>query len=126
MLQLMNAVKNNPQDKTQVTLLFANVTPQDILLKAYLDDLAASDSRFTVKYTVDKADAQWTGETGYVTQELLQKAEMPAPGKGKIFVCGPNPMVASLAGPKAPDYSQGELAGLLKKLGYSEQDVFKF
>jgi cytochrome-b5 reductase len=31
-----------------------------------------------------------------------------------------------ISGTKAPDYSQGEVGGILKKLGYSSSDVYKF
>jgi cytochrome-b5 reductase len=50
---------------------------------------------------------------------------MPAPGKGKVFVCGPPPMLNALAGPKAKDYSQGEIGGALKNLGYTSEQIFK-
>lgn len=42
------------------------------------------------------------------------------------MVCGPPGMMASVSGPKAPDYSQGEVSGLLKELGYTKDNVYKF
>ena len=41
-------------------------------------------------------------------------------------VCGPLPMMKALSGDKAEDKSQGELTGLLKKMGYTPEGVFKF
>jgi len=35
-------------------------------------------------------------------------------------------MMNAISGPKTPDYKQGELTGLLKKLGFNESQVFKF
>jgi cytochrome-b5 reductase len=35
-------------------------------------------------------------------------------------------MMKAVSGDKAKDKSQGELTGLLKQLGYTEQQVFKF
>ncbi len=32
----------------------------------------------------------------------------------------------AVSGPKAPDYSQGEVGGILKELGYDKEGVFKF
>lgn len=125
MLQLIKAITENPADKTEVNLIFANVTPQDVLLKSYLDDLTKEFPRIKVRYTVDKPSADWKGDTGFVSEEML-KADLPAPGQGKVFICGPNPMLGFISGTKAPDYSQGEVGGILKKLGYSEKDVFKF
>ncbi|KAN0060209.1 hypothetical protein ACQY0O_007538 [Thecaphora frezii] len=43
-----------------------------------------------------------------------------------VLVCGPDGMVHRLAGSKARDgVSQGPLAGVLKRLGYREEQVFK-
>lgn len=38
----------NPEDKTQLTLVFANVSEDDILLKKELDDMAKKHSNFNV------------------------------------------------------------------------------
>jgi cytochrome-b5 reductase len=35
-------------------------------------------------------------------------------------------MMNAVSGPKAKDYTQGELSGILKTLGFSEANVFKF
>jgi cytochrome-b5 reductase len=51
---------------------------------------------------------------------------MPKPDEGMVMVCGPPGMVSALSGPKAKDYTQGEVGGLLKKLGYTAKDVYKF
>ncbi|KAI9345995.1 hypothetical protein DFJ73DRAFT_838368 [Zopfochytrium polystomum] len=126
MLQVIRKIFSNPSDKTKVTLVFANVTEQDILLKEYFDGLAKKHpEQFSVVYTLDKPPAGWTGYTGFVNETIV-KNHLPKPGQGKVFVCGPNPMLASLAGMKAPDFSQGELSGLFKKLGYTSNDVYKF
>ncbi|KAJ1999546.1 NADH-cytochrome b-5 reductase-like protein [Coemansia thaxteri] len=71
--------------------------------------------------------ANWQGDVGYVTKELVQKY-MPSAGKDGILVsvCGPVPMMKSISGVKAPDYSQGEVGGIFKELGYTSEQVFKF
>jgi cytochrome-b5 reductase len=51
---------------------------------------------------------------------------LPKPGDGKIFVCGPPGMMKHVSGGKAKDKSQGEINGLLKEMGYTSTDVFKF
>jgi cytochrome-b5 reductase len=35
-------------------------------------------------------------------------------------------MMNSISGGKAPDWTQGEVSGLLKELGYNKDQVFKF
>lgn len=69
---MIEEVLFNPDDKTKVTLLFANTSMDDILLKPDLDKLAQKyPDRLKIYYTVDKLaekkDATtWKGETGYV------------------------------------------------------------
>jgi len=68
------AVLNN--DDVDITLLFGNVSEDDILLKKELDAFAeANPSRFRVIYIIDSAKNpdKWTGHTGYITKELVQK-----------------------------------------------------
>ena len=42
------------------------------------------------------------------------------------MVCGPPPMMKAVSGDKLPDKSQGPLEGMLKGMGYTEGQVFKF
>lgn len=126
-LQLAEAILNNKDDKTKVNLVFANTSSSDILLKEYIDDLAAKKKdQFKVTYVIDKAEASWKGPTGFLTADLLsQHIEKPS-ASNKVFICGPPPMMASVSGSKAKDYTQGEVDGALKTLGFTKDNVFKF
>ncbi|KAH6664330.1 nitrate reductase [Plectosphaerella plurivora] len=98
MLQVVRAIIRGRAagDKTEVDLIFANVTPQDILLKEDLDALAKEDAGFRVHYVLDKPPAGWTGGVGYVTPEMITQW-LPKPAKDvKLLLCGPPPMVSAL------------------------------
>lgn len=98
MLQVVRAIIRGRAagDTTQVDLIFANVTPQDILLKEDLDALAAEDKGFRVHYVLDKPPAGWTGGVGYVTADMITKW-LPKPADDvKILLCGPPPMISGL------------------------------
>ena len=132
MLQVVDEILENPADKTKVSLIFANVSEDDIILKDQIDAKAkAHPSRFSVYYVVDKpkSASSWTGGVGYVTKDMI-KAHIPAPsGKTMVFVCGPPPMYAAISGKKGTaenPKAQGELGGILKGMGYSSENVFKF
>ncbi|KAI9009008.1 hypothetical protein CLU79DRAFT_775644 [Phycomyces nitens] len=130
MLQIIRKVFNDKStdEKTKVTLVFANQTEEDILLKDELDKYAAQyPDRFKVVYVLDKPQKTWEGVKGFVTPDLI-KEHLPTPETESsiVFVCGPDPMVAALAGPKAKDKSQGEVSGVLKALGYGSENVYKF
>lgn len=126
MLQVIEAILKNSDDNTQVSLLYANVSLDDILLKQKLDVLATSYPNLKVFYTVDNPSKSWRGGTGYISKDMAIKG-LPGPsGDTLILVCGPPGMMKHISGDKAKDYSQGELTGLLKELGYTEQMVYKF
>ncbi|RLM92847.1 hypothetical protein C2845_PM08G03910 [Panicum miliaceum] len=126
MLQVVRAILKNPDDKTQVSLIYANVSPDDILLKRELDRLASSYPNFKVFYTVDKPSTDWRGGVGFVSKDMVLKG-LPGPGEDSlILVCGPPGMMNHISGDKAKDRSQGEVSGLLKDLGYTAEMVYKF
>jgi cytochrome-b5 reductase len=82
MLQIIRAiVRGRPTgDKTEVDIIFANVTPQDVLLKEDLDTLAKEDSGIRVHYVLDKPPEGWTGGVGYVTGDMISvRPALPCP-----------------------------------------------
>ncbi|KAF7838678.1 NADH-cytochrome b5 reductase-like protein [Senna tora] len=125
MLQVIEAILKNPDDKTQISFLYANNTPDDILLKQKLDLLAASHPNFKVYYTVSSPSKTWKGGVGHISKDMAEKG-LPNPSDDTlILVCGPPGFMKHVSGEKA-NWAQGELSGLLKDLGYTEQMVFKF
>ncbi|KAJ4304033.1 NADH-cytochrome b5 reductase [Collariella sp. IMI 366227] len=98
MLQVVKAIIRGRKagDRTEVDLIFANVTEQDILLREDLDQLAREDKGFRVHYVLDKPPAGWTGGVGYVTAEMVQKWLPAAADDVKILLCGPPPMISGL------------------------------
>lgn len=77
MLQVIRAIirgrpKNGGVDKTEIDLVFANVTAEDILLKDDLDELAKEDEGFRVHYVLNSPPEGWTGGVGFVTPEMIK------------------------------------------------------
>jgi len=65
-------------------------------------------------------------QVGRVDSKIL-KAQLPPPSEDVlVLVCGPEPMLAAVSGPKGPNYTQGEVGGLLQQLGYTSEQVYKF
>jgi NAD(P)H-flavin reductase len=126
-------------DTTKVELVFANVTEEDIICRKEIDALKAEHpDRINVHYVLDKPSKGWTGLKGHVNKDLLEKV-LPPPSdpKAKVLVCGPPGMMNAISGDKAKDKSQGEVSGMwtemanfeigiLKSLGYSKEQVFKY
>jgi len=112
--QVLAAVLREAQDPTQVCLLYANRSPDDILMREQLDNLARlHPERFQLWYTVDcvlEGAATWDYDVGFVTKEMMEAHLFPASSDTIALMCGPPPMTASA---KAN----------LMKLGYLEKDL---
>jgi len=129
MWQTARHIFRNPEDKTKVTLIYGNVSEEDILLKREWEELENTyPQRFRAFYVLDNPPESWQGGKGHVTKELL-KTVLPEPKEGekiKLFVCGPPGMYKAISGGKKSPSDQGELDGMLKELGYSKDQVYKF
>ncbi|KAI0383426.1 ferredoxin reductase-like protein [Hypomontagnella monticulosa] len=128
MYQLCRAIFKNPEDKTKVTLIFGNVSEEDILLKKEFAELENTyPNRFRAFYVLDNPPKEWVGGKGFITKELL-KTVLPEPKNEniKVFVCGPPGLYKAISGTKVSPTDQGELSGILKELGYSKDQVYKF
>jgi len=123
MLQLITQVFKDSKDQTDLALLFANQTDDDILVREQLEEFAAAHPRrFKLHYTIDKrADKkegeeqdEWKYSIGFVNEEMI-KANLPAPGDDTvILMCGPKPMIDFACSPN------------LEKLGYAKERCFAY
>ncbi|KAI6136185.1 hypothetical protein F5141DRAFT_14210 [Pisolithus sp. B1] len=128
MYQVLQHVLADKNNKTKFKLLFANISEVDILLRQQLDAMKKKyPDTFDVVYVLDKPSEKWKGPSGYINSDVIkQHIAPPSLGeKVKVFVCGPPPQVSAIAGKKA-GRDQGELSGILKELGYTENQVYKF
>lgn len=116
MLQVIRQIFADPGDTTKVSLLFANQTPEDILLKQELDELAAKDPNFKVTYTVDKAGllSFWKGEKGFVDAPMLSRTLPPPSDDVTVLVCGP------------PAMRERAVTPALKQLGFGDDAIIYF
>ncbi|GMR58536.1 hypothetical protein PMAYCL1PPCAC_28731 [Pristionchus mayeri] len=94
MLQIIAAVLRDREDATQLTLLFANQTEEDILCREELDKLEEEHGdRFKVWYTVDRPPEKWSYSKGFIDDKMIA-AHLPSPADDTaILMCGPPPML---------------------------------
>ncbi|KAL6276748.1 hypothetical protein ACE6H2_020349 [Prunus campanulata] len=114
MFQVARAILENPSDRTNVHLIYANVTYEDILLKEELDNLSSNfPNRFNIYYVLNQPPEIWQGGVGFISKEIIQ-TYCPAPAHDiKILRCGPPPMNKAMA-------------ANLESLGYSPEMQFQF
>jgi cytochrome-b5 reductase len=79
-----------------MSLLFANKTVDDIILKDEFDNYASRYDNFRRYYVIDKAPGGWEMGIGRIDSALM-KDRLPAPADDTvIFVCGPPMMQLDL------------------------------
>jgi len=95
MLQILHAVMTNASDPTVVSLLYANQTEGDILVREELEYLARKHpERLQLWYTVDRPPATgWSYSTGFITAEMISERLPPPSDTTLVLMCGPPPMV---------------------------------
>ncbi|XP_062323564.1 NADH-cytochrome b5 reductase 3 [Osmerus eperlanus] len=115
MLQLVRAILKDPSDQTSCSLLFANQTEKDILLRDELEELKARHpDRFRLWFTVDRAPEGWEYSEGFINADMIQK-QLPVPADDSlILMCGPPPMIQFACNPN------------LDKLGYRNSQRFAY
>jgi len=115
MLQVADAILKDPKDSTVISLLYANQTEDDILLRDVLDGWAAKyPGRFKVWYTLDRPPADWKYSSGFITDTMIAE-HLPGPREDSLIcMCGPPPMVKFACQQN------------LDKLGYPKERQFAF
>lgn len=115
MLQLVRAIIKDPADETQVSLLFANQTEKDILLRDELDDIAKNHSdKFKIWYTIDNGGENWPYSTGHINADMIKEHMLPPSPDTIVLMCGPVPMINMACNPN------------LDKLGYDTKLRFAY
>ncbi|XP_053210226.1 NADH-cytochrome b5 reductase 2-like isoform X2 [Panonychus citri] len=106
---VLREIISNPEDKTQVSFLFANHTSDDILLREELDQIASRfPDQVKIHYTLGKSEEGWQHKVGRVDDNMIRDCLFPPADDTMIMMCGPPAMVKETLQPT------------LDKMGYSE------
>ncbi|XP_020202176.1 inducible nitrate reductase [NADH] 2 [Cajanus cajan] len=109
--QVAQAILKDPEDRTQMHVVYANRTQDDILLREELDDWAQKHDRFKVWYVVQESLREgWEYSVGFITESILREHVPHASPDTLALTCGPPPMIQFAVQPN------------LEKLGYDIQN----
>ncbi|XP_043584778.1 NADH-cytochrome b5 reductase 3 isoform X1 [Bombus pyrosoma] len=115
MLQLIRAIIKDSTDETQASLLFANQTEKDILLRDELDDIAKNHpNKLKLWYTIDTSSENWPYSTGFINADMIKDHLFPPSPDTIVLMCGPPPMINFACNPN------------LDKLGYDPKLRFAY
>ncbi len=96
LLQILAHITINPQDTTNISLIYCNETEDDILLRDELDELAEKFPRIKIHYVLNKPNKKWNGDIGYISEDLISKYLPKPSSNSRLFCCGPDPMMKSV------------------------------
>lgn len=115
MLQLIRRITSDPSDNTKCSLIFANQTEKDILLREELEQVKKDHpDKLNLWYTLDKPPQDWSYSSGFVTTDMIRD-HLPAPSRDVLVVlCGPPPMIQYACLPN------------LDKLGHKTDNIFAY
>ncbi|CAG2210830.1 E1.6.2.2 [Mytilus edulis] len=115
MLQLVRAIFKDKNDNTEISLLFANQTENDILLRTELEEIAAEQpNRFKLWFTLDRPEEGWKYSKGFISADMIKDHLPPPDDDTLILMCGPPAMINFACLPN------------LDKLGYTPKMRFAY
>lgn len=122
LIQILQAADKN-KDISSFYLVFANRTPDDILLKTELENFVSKKNfSFKLFFSVDRVSFinyqnwpnTWSGGRGFITEDMLLQ-NLPKPDENTlILTCGP------------PILTKNHLLPILNKIGYVNDNIFDF
>jgi len=94
MLQLIRTIFRDNNDKTNLSLLLANQTEEDILLREELEEVQKKfPDRFKLWYTVDRPQEGWTYSSGFISSDMIKEHLFAPSDDDLVVLCGPPPMI---------------------------------
>ncbi|CAL8262435.1 unnamed protein product [Merluccius merluccius] len=115
MLQLIRSITADPADSTTCSIIFANQTEKDILLREELEEVKSHHpDKLQLWFTLDKPSEGWSYSSGFVTSDMIKEHLPPASSDVLVVLCGPPPMIKYACLPN------------LEKLGYKTDNIFAY
>ncbi|AAF08556.1 Nitrate reductase [NADH] 1 [Arabidopsis thaliana] len=115
--QIIQSILSDPEDETEMYVVYANRTEDDILVREELEGWASKHKeRLKIWYVVEIAKEGWSYSTGFITEAVLRE-HIPEglEGESLALACGPPPMI------------QFALQPNLEKMGYNvKEDLLIF
>lgn len=115
-MQIASEILRHPEDKTQISLVFACREENDLLMRSTLDEWAVKfPDKFRVHYILSEtAPTGWKYSTGFVNKELFHNELYPAADDVHNLMCGPPIMLEKGVTPN------------LVELGHNKDRIFAF
>ncbi|KAJ3951178.1 hypothetical protein N0V92_012413 [Colletotrichum tropicale] len=106
---LVARIVESGDDETEVRVVDANKTEDDILLRKEFDGFVKrSGGRLRVTHVLSHPSGEWDGLSGHVDGKVLRKNLFPPSDDSAVFLCGPPAMIQKAALPALKDWGYEE------------------
>lgn len=114
--QLIAKILMTKEDTTQIRVIDANKSENDILLRQELDRFAQEyPDQFSITHVLSHPGEKWTGEKGHVDERILHQYAFEPGEKNMALLCGPPTLIKKAVMP------------VLTKWGYcQDKNLFGF
>lgn len=110
--QIMQKILSNQLDNTKISLIYANQTENDILLRDELDLFEINHpNQVKVWHTVERPPENWKYSVGFVTKTMIEQNFPPPSEQVAVVLCGPPPFLQFACNPH------------LESIGYSKDRI---
>ena len=107
--QLVVKVLESKDDKTELRVLDANKSQDDILLRERLDDLAEKHKdQIKITHVLSHPKKGWDGLKGHVDAEIVKDSCFAPSENSVVFLCGPPAMIQKAALPALMEWGYEE------------------
>lgn len=96
-MSILRTLRDRDGEAPEMQLIYANQSRETAIFYHRLDELA-EDLPLEVVHVLEEPPADWEGETGLVTPELLDEHLWEDDGRRRYYVCGPAPMMDVVEG----------------------------
>jgi ferredoxin-NADP reductase len=97
-LMAMLRLRHGAGSTVPTRLLYSSRSLEEVIFRDELDALVAADTGLEVIHTLTRTQpADWTGKRRRIDAAMLTEVAWPAAQRPLIFVCGPTPLVESVA-----------------------------
>lgn len=107
--QLVARILLTEEDRTDIRVIDANKTEDDILLRAELDQFARENSdQFSITHVLSHPGKDWPGEKGHVDESILHHYAFEPDERSVALLCGPPAMIKKAVLPVLKDWGYYE------------------
>ncbi|KAI0033349.1 hypothetical protein K488DRAFT_47898 [Vararia minispora EC-137] len=120
-----------PSQYLQPLLEYAERYPERLRLHLFVDDFPEKPRYDLKRGKIGTQEIQDCiglppgGRQSWLRLPWSPQGDFRRDGKILVAVCGPEPMIAAVAGPYGRNYSQGSVGGALAQLGFKLEEIYK-